>query len=226
MRVEKSERFQCEGGDLNPYAIAGASTSRQRCSEKSQENHKASEKCNAKKSQETPRGVRIRSAFGQQALAALFSGFALIACGTPDDKILHGDTRFTDSERAAIIEGEAWLATQAGHEPFGVVFDMDDPSAYGRKVVKGHAPGSSATGLCEPGEGLLLTIHLATEGQPIEWVPGLMAHEMAHCRYGFVDAYREGDPPTDGIMRIVYPMRWTDAEEAQCERTNCREECK
>lgn len=226
MRDEKSEEFQCEGGDLNPYAIAGASTSRRWCKQKSHENANASENVNVKKRQETPWGVRIRSAFGQQAIAALFSGLALVACGTPDDRILHGDTRFTDSERAAIIEGEAWLATQAGHEPFGVVFDMDDPSAYGRKVVKGSPPGTEYAALCERGAGLLMTVYIAADSQPIEWVPGLMAHEMAHCRYGFTDAYRADEASTDGIMRVVYPMRWTDAEEAQCERTNCREGCK
>jgi hypothetical protein len=154
-----------------------------------------------------------------------FAALAVVllpACGDPD-LVIHGDVRFTAEERAEIVRGEAWLAEQAGNEPFGVVFDLDEPRDHARSVVRGAHPSSDATGMCASNtDGDGFTIYLRTEGQPREWIAGLMAHEMAHCRYGFVDAYRPGDVPTDGIMRVLDPMRWTEAEEAQCLATNCR----
>lgn len=56
-------------------------------------------------------------------------------------------------------------------------------------------------------------------------LPGLAAHELAHCVLGFKDGYHQdaGEIRTDGIMRVLTPMQWTDAEREQCAAsTSCK----
>jgi hypothetical protein len=137
-----------------------------------------------------------------------------------------GDVRFSESERAAIREGEAWIAAQGGHEPGGVDFDYEPGATIEARTIR-RERGPGGTGECLAGAVFLgLDGHPATNEPPLrsELLPGLTAHEMAHCRYGFVDAYRAVDVPSDGIMRVLSPMRWTASEEAQCEATRCRDE--
>ena len=127
----------------------------------------------------------------------------------------HGDHRFTPEQRAAIREGEAWIARQGEHEPGGVDFDHEPDGKVHAWTIERADVG--ADGLCSSLHGTI-----SIRSVDLSTLPGLTAHEMAHCRYGFVDGYREGDMPTDGIMRVLTPMRWTQAEEEQCNMTNCR----
>lgn len=154
-------------------------------------------------------------------VVVVFAVFAVSGCAAPAE--WHGDSRFTVEERAAIEAGEAWLAQHAGRAPatFDWTYEVTSDYRLDHTIRRERGPlpdGQTATGLCAGS-----TIYLDPIGDPkvnehmtIEVLPGLAAHEMAHCELGFVDGYRPNDPPTDGIMRVLLPMRWTSAEDAQC----------
>lgn len=159
------------------------------------------------------------------ALAAALAMVGGCAVTPSHPAMWHGDVRFTDTERIAIREGEAWLAAHGGHEPGGVEFDYEPGAAIEARTIR-RERGPDGTGECLAGAVFLgLDGHSATNESPLrgDLLPGLTAHEMAHCRYGFVDAYRPGDAPSDGIMHALFPMRWTASEEAQCVATRCRD---
>lgn len=148
--------------------------------------------------------------------AAALAGLTLLGCAP--EKTWHADTRFTESERAAIVAGEQWISEAAGHAPRGVVFDYVPSSSQPLpSTIRRESKGGNA-GLCDSG-----ALYLAPDVD-LEWLPGLTAHEMAHCRYGFRDGYGEDGVPSSGIMRVLSPMRWTAAEEAQCAERGCRGE--
>lgn len=166
-------------------------------------------------------------------LVTLIACLGIASCATGSDEklptkiIWHADKRFTDVERQKIIEGDAWLSLQSGHEPSEIIFDFDPPpglwDAFTIRRERGIlSNGTGATGLCMGGAVFLDVDSLGK----IEYLPGLTSHEMAHCRFRFKDGYRPGDKITEGIMRVLYPMRWTELEEEQCRETNCRMEGK
>lgn len=134
------------------------------------------------------------------------TGCAPDAAPEPD---LVGDARFTAEEREAVQAGATWLYEQVG-EPSPVIAWRDGPDLDIVRERRG------ATGLCSGGVVYLDPIGEPGEGMRIEHLPGLAAHELAHCVLGFVDAYHAGETQSDGIMRVLTPMCWTDAERAQC----------
>ena len=160
-------------------------------------------------------------------------GLALAGCigqTEPGHADWHGDSRFTADERAAIVAGEAWLATHAGRAPatFDWSYDAADPlESHEAHTIRRERGPSGSTGECvgfaeHVGDGM--TVYLDPIGRPGDDfrpadLPGLAAHEMAHCELGFVDGYRASDERSDGIMRILYPMAWTASEDAQLART-------
>ncbi len=122
----------------------------------------------------------------------------------------HGDARFTATERASIEAGQAWLSdhSRTARLTFDWTYEAGtDPPPH--TIVREPGPHGS-------GECVVQTVYLGLDAPGVrpEDVEGLAAHELAHCTLGFVD-----DPDTDGIMRVVSPMRWTDREEAQCHVT-------
>ncbi len=128
-----------------------------------------------------------------------------------------GDARFTADERAHIEEGVSWLNAQVGKPPPSIGWTLDAADAVTPHTIRRERGPLNDTGECAGG-----TIYLDPPGKPgegmrSEYEPGLAAHEMAHCELGFVDGYHPQDPPTDGIMRVLYPMRWTASEQAQWE---------
>lgn len=147
-----------------------------------------------------------------------FVGLALVmslfgcAAGRAD---WHGDARFTAEERASIESGEAWLAEHAHREPatFDWTYNVTSEEPLAHTIRRER--GANGTGECVGGVGgtVYLGIDVETPTRPVD-VPGWAAHELAHCELGFVD-----DLQTDGIMRVVTPMRWTAREEAQCHVT-------
>lgn len=137
-------------------------------------------------------------------LAAL--GLASAGCGDGAD--YHGDSRFTAEERAQIQQGADWLMAQVGRPPMVIAwdFDADDGPEPGTIVRAGR--GGNA-GQCAGGAVYL---------DPEKWdryLPGLTAHELAHCSLGMRDAYA-GETQSDGIMRVLEPMQWTAVERALC----------
>ncbi len=126
-----------------------------------------------------------------------------------------GDVRFSADERAAIETGEAWLAMHAGQEPATFDWTYEAGGAREAQTIRRERGRPDAAGLCERGTVYIDPIGLPNEGMRPEYLPGLAAHEFAHCELGFVDGYHAGEAHTDGIMRVLYPMRWTEAEDAQ-----------
>lgn len=135
----------------------------------------------------------------------------------------HGDERFTPDERVEIQRGTEWLRGQAGLPAPKIAWDYEVTGSeeIPKTIRRERGPGdgsSSATGSCSVAHH---TVYLDPEGRPgegmtLEVLAGLAAHEMAHCELGFVDGYHPSDAPTDGIMRVLRPMRWTHAEVTQC----------
>ena len=144
------------------------------------------------------------------AVCAIF----LTGCANQDPPDWYGDDRFSEEERAAIEEGTAWLYAQVGEPAPRISWTLrvDSEGVLPGTIRRGYGP-SRATGECAGG-----AIFIATGEERIEMqhLPGLAAHELAHCAFGFVDGYHAGEVQTDGIMRVLAPMRWTDAERAQC----------
>ncbi len=113
----------------------------------------------------------------------------------------YGDERFTEAERAEVQRGAEWLYAHAGLPVPRIEWGNGEPAIRRERGPLGADGECSGT-----------TVYIgATEN-----LAGLTAHELAHCQLGFVDGYRTGDAPTDGIMRVLEPMRWTEAETAQC----------
>jgi hypothetical protein len=145
------------------------------------------------------------------ALAAILP-LALFACA-PDEAELHGDIRFSEAERAEIQRGSDWLRAQAGLPAARIAFDTE---------IEGHGPlrgtirrergPGNVSGFCaEP--GLRGAVYLdPADGS----LAGLAAHELAHCELGFEDRYHADEEKSDGIMRVLDPMLWTEAERRQC----------
>lgn len=162
-------------------------------------------------------------------LLAVGSASALAGCGSCGavaPSAWHGDSRFTADERQAIESGEAWLAAHAGRAP--ATFDWSYDATNALSAQEAHTIRRERGPRDDSGECTGFTVHvgrgttvyldpvgLPGDGFRPEYLPGLAAHEMAHCELGFVDGYRLNDVPTDGIMRVLYPMRWTAAEDAQ-----------
>lgn len=127
----------------------------------------------------------------------------------------HADARFTAEERTAIEEGARWLAEQSGTPvpTFDWTYEVTSDQLL-RGTIR-REKGPDATGECVGGIGG--TVYIWPEARPEINAPaigsmldGLAAHELAHCTLGFVD-----DLATDGIMRVLSPMRWTEREQAQ-----------
>ena len=151
---------------------------------------------------------------GCQLLGILALGLSGCALEPPD---WYGDQRFTPAERAAVEEGAAWLHERAGLPPPVIAWTYEVASSEALpRTIRREQPSTGPGGLCLGLEG---TIYL----DPATLVPGLAAHELAHCELGFVDGYHAGDVQTDGIMRVLAPMRWTHVEQEQCSRsTKCK----
>lgn len=131
----------------------------------------------------------------------------LLGCGSADGADppdWYGDERFTPDERAAIQLGAEWLYAHAGKPPPRIEWSyrVDGDARVPQTIRRERGP--HATGECVGS-----TVYLAEVG-PDVYLPGFAAHELAHCALGFVDR------PTEGIMRVLYPMAWTSDEEAQC----------
>lgn len=153
-------------------------------------------------------------------MRSLFVVVALLAgCSSPPEADWYGDKRFTAEERVQIERGSVWLAEQAGRPAPSISWTLEIAAQAMPHTIRRergpHADGSVA-GLCKDKTVYLDPVGLPGENMKIEFLAGLAAHELAHCTLGFVDGYHPNDPPTDGIMRVLSPMRWTDAERAQC----------
>ncbi len=118
----------------------------------------------------------------------------------------HADARFTPEERTAIVAGADWLSKNSGHDVGRIVFD-GHPGNIRRER------GPEGTGQCLHG-----AVYLGLDDANVRDVdvPGFAAHELAHCELGLVD-----DPESEGLMRVIEPMKWTDREAAQCVRLGC-----
>ncbi len=166
----------------------------------------------------------------REFLIAVLSGILGAGCAaetsapSPD---LYGDARFTLTERAEIERGAAWLFEHAGRPAprFDWSRDFGVQDAVPAAIVRERA---GATGWCTTRDGsgavyLDVDGEASTNESPVgEHLAGLAAHELAHCALGFEDGYHAGDTASDGIMRVLTPMRWSASEEAQCARVGAR----
>ena len=149
---------------------------------------------------------------------ALAAAGALAGC-LDETADWHGDSRFTEAERAAIVEGDAWLAKQAGHpaSTFDWTYEVTsaEPLAHTIRRERGPDGDHGTTGWCSDigGAGALYLDPDDSNAAPGS-LAGLAAHELAHCEFGLHD-----DAESEGLMRVVQPMRWTDRERAQCAAT-------
>ena len=154
-------------------------------------------------------------------------GLALLASSgcAAESADYYGDARFSTEEREAIEVGSAWLAAQAGVPAPSIVWTYEPSSSERLPKTIRREVGPAGQGECVGGIGG--TVYLGVDGDPRvrapavsrEILPGFAAHELAHCTLDFADAYHASDAKSDGIMRVLFPMRWTDAERAQCART-------
>lgn len=137
--------------------------------------------------------------------AALVTSLALTSCAS-ESAVWHADERFTEDERASVVRGALWLEAASARDVGAVAFDYRVTSAQplGR-TIRREPPPAGDGGFCSGGVGG--TVYLST---PNAYLDGLAAHELAHCALGMTD-----DPQTDGIMRVLHPMRWTERESAQ-----------
>lgn len=153
-------------------------------------------------------------------LLALFAASFLGCAVEAENADYYGDVNFSPEERAHIEEGAAWLYAQVV-EPAPKIswtYKGGYKNTIPGAIVKGRGITDQGTtlGLCSGGVIYLDPIGLPGENMKPEYLPGLTAHEMAHCAFGFVDGYRDSEKQTDGIMQVLYPMRWTSAEQEQC----------
>jgi hypothetical protein len=148
--------------------------------------------------------------FGLLVLFYALAPSCTAGCAAPEAD-WHGDARFSASERAAIEDGEGWLAAHAGRAPatFEWSYAVTSTEALPHTIrrERGTLGAETTTGLCRDA-----TVYLdpedpnATPGS----LAGLAAHELAHCELGFKD-----DPESAGLMHVVWPMAWTAREQAQ-----------
>lgn len=157
--------------------------------------------------------------------AVLVAAFALVsvpACAPEDDADWYGDSRFTQEERDAIEAGVRWLAYQSGTKPITIAWTYEVsgsqplPHTIRRELFPKKGGNEDGTNACVSGS----VVYLGPEvmGSCPDCMPGLAAHEFAHCLLGFRDRYYGADPKawSCGIMRVLYPMRWTSSEREQC----------
>lgn len=131
----------------------------------------------------------------------------MLACGGEPAR-WHADTRFSPEERAEVVRAVVWLSEASGRDVGGVAFDYEVTSAEPLPLTirREKPPRATATGLCTATDGRG-TVYLSTTTGHLA---GLTAHELSHCALGLAD-----DPDSDGIMRDLDPMRWTEREQAQ-----------
>ncbi len=132
-------------------------------------------------------------------------------CAAESEVDWHGDKRFTAAERLSIEAGASWLAEHSGQRQPVIAWDYEVAGAEPLPKTIRREPGPDSSGACANG---VLYLGLDEPGVRDVDVPGLAAHELAHCALGFVD-----DPQTGGIMHVVTPMQWTERESAQCHVT-------
>jgi hypothetical protein len=129
-----------------------------------------------------------------------------LGCAAPSAD-WYGDARFSADERAAIENGEVWLAAHAGRAPATFEWGLEVSEQPLAHTIRRERSPRATTGLCLDG-----TVYLdpddrnATPGS----LEGLAAHELAHCELGFAD-----DPESAGLMHVVWPLAWTEREQAQ-----------
>ncbi len=145
--------------------------------------------------------------------AAAVLAFLLLGCVSEPDELpdWYGDERFTADERIAIQRGADWLHAHAGLPAPRI--EWSGAAAEHPRSIR-RARGANAIGACVNETTVYLDLS-DPNVRPVD-VAGLAAHELAHCVLGFVDGYRDSERRTDGIMRVITPMVWTDAERAQC----------
>ncbi len=147
----------------------------------------------------------------------------MLGCGD-EDADWYVDDRFSAEECIEIDRGATWLYAQAGR-PAPVLrwtYRVTSESPYRRTIRRDPMPGHPVTqhgGSCTSLEGNG-TVYLWPDPEAPQ-LAGLTAHELAHCELGFVDRYRAVDGSlSDGIMRVLTPMLWTESEREQCERSD------
>lgn len=148
----------------------------------------------------------------KHALLALLP-LALLACAPDDEAELHGDVRFSEAERVEIQRGSDWLRAQAGLPSARIAFDLE---AAGHEPMRStirreRGPGGESGFCAEPGRRGAVFLDPSNG-----FLAGLAAHELAHCELGFEDRYHAGEEKSEGIMRVLSPMLWTEAERRQC----------
>ncbi len=146
-------------------------------------------------------------------------GHALEADNGP--RIWHASTAFTDEERDSIRAGRRWLEEHT-RQPILVVFD-DAPAPV--RIVRDPAFGPS-TGVClgwsdhVGGTTVILNPNRTEEMHPLA---NVLAHELAHCEYGFRDAYWPSPIISQGLMgNGMVPWKWTDFEDGELALFNSR----
>lgn len=150
-------------------------------------------------------------------LLLAISALVLAACDAPAD--YWGDEAFTVQEREEIEDGFTWLASQAHRPPPSISWQLERSAEVLPHTIRrelGPTDNIPATGECKAG-----TIYLWPEARPEinappATLPGLAAHELAHCWLGFVD-----DKGGAGLMGTPHEV-WGPFEEAECARTGCR----
>ncbi len=148
----------------------------------------------------------------RQWMAWLLVGLAGCVGGADDDARWHADERFTAEERVEVERAVAWLSAVSGHDVGGVAFDHrvgQTPQPFTIRRERGPYGEAGATGVCHTGWGGP-TVYLDTN-DAAPYLAAIAAHELAHCEMGLAD-----DHASDGIMRVLEPMRWTDREATQC----------
>lgn len=131
----------------------------------------------------------------------------MLACGGEPAR-WHADTRFSPEERAEVVRAVVWLSEASGRDVGGVAFDYEVTSAEHLPLTirREKPPHATATGFCTATDGRG-TVYLSPATRHLA---GLAAHELAHCALGLAD-----DADSDGIMRDLDPMRWTEREKTQ-----------
>ena len=119
------------------------------------------------------------------------------------DHVVHADPSFSSEERAAIVDGEAWLSTHASRPSTPIEWDGND-------IVRGPAPGMDRAGYMAGGR-----VYLDPSGGGVTEANFrfVAAHELAHFLYGFEDTY--GDP---GLMGQWERGEWSASDERQARR--------
>lgn len=150
---------------------------------------------------------------------------ALVGCGgAPDDEPAdavvdvraetlprwHASTAFSPEERAAILDGVAWLDAQSGRRSRPIVF-TDAPSPFRiERSTTWNSPGVCLWFVSHVG-GTTVLLNPANNDPELHPLEQTAAHELAHCELGFEDAYWPSPIISRGLMGGVY-MRWTAYE--------------